>query len=426
MEIVFSFIIGFCAGGILVWFLKSRSSEAVIKEKLIAQIRLEEAKKNIEEQKRLLDEAGKRLTDTFKALSSDVLRDNSSAFLELAKRTLDNLLTEAKGDLGKHKEAIEGVIKPIKESLSRYETQINELEKARADAYGGLREQIEHLSKVSQQLQRETITLVTVLKTPQARSGRWGEMTLRRLVELAGMSEYCDFEEQPSVDTDEGKMRPDLIVKLPGDRVVIVDAKTPLSAYVESIELIDEDSKKDALRRHSSAVRNHMVSLCSKAYWNQFESTPDLVVMFLPGESLFSAAVEQDRSLIEDAIKARVMIATPTTLATLLMTVAYSWRQQKVAENAHNIAEAGKELFERLSKFSEHLNNIRNGLDKAAESYNAAIGAWEYRIVPGAKKLKELGCATPEQELKDIDPLEKSLRELSNGAAIKTVTPENR
>lgn len=391
MEILF-FIIGLSIGSLVIWFLLAR--------------------KNIEEQKKLVDENSQRLSDTFKALSSDVLRDNSHTFLELAKKTLENLLTEASGDLGKRQEAIEGIIKPLKESLNRYEVQINSLERARADAYGGLREQLEQLSKVSQQLQRETTTLVTVLKTPQVRSGRWGEFTLRRLVELAGMSEYCDFEEQVSIDTDQGHRRPDLIVKLPGGRIVIVDAKTSLSAYAESIEMVDEELKKEALRRHSSAVRNHMLSLGSKAYWNQFTSTPDLVVMFLPGESLFSAALEEDKSLIEDAIKSRVMISTPTTLATLLMTVAYSWRQQKMAENAKAIAEAGRELFERVCKFAEHLNNIRNGLDKAAESYNAAVGTWEHRLVPGARRLKELGAASPEQELKDIDPLEKSLREI--------------
>lgn len=376
-----------------------------------AETRLEETRKNLEEQKRLLTEAEEKFTTTFKALSSDALKDNNQAFLNLAKQTLENLLTEAKGDLGKRQQAIEGIIKPLKESLDKYETQIRDLEKSRADAYGGLREQLEQLTRTHQQLQKETTNLVTALKRPEVR-GRWGQLTLRRVVEVAGMSQYCDFSEQPSVDTEEGRKQPDLIVQLPVRRTVVVDAKAPLSAYMSAVEAENDESRKVCLIQHAQAVRDHMKLLGSKAYWGQFSSSPDFVVLFLPGESFFSAALEQDRSLIEDGIANRVILATPTTLIALLRTVAYSWQQQQLTENAQKIAQAGTELFERVCKFAEHLNNIRNSLDGAVKSYNEAIGSWEHRVIPGARKLKELGAASPEQELQDIEPVEKSLREI--------------
>lgn len=434
------FLIGLAVGSLIIWFYRegkikaAQSSASELRTQLqqkdaelnglrsnlnteqqtrvSAEIRLEETKKNLEEQKKLLSEAEEKLKNTFKALSSDALKDNNQAFLNLAKQTLENLLTEAKGDLGKRQQAIEGIIKPLKESLDKYETQIRELERARANAYGSLKQQLGQLNPILQQLQKETTTLTTVFKTSSLRAGNWGQMTLRRLVEIIGMSEYCDFEEQPSLDTEEGRKRPDLIVKLPGGRIIIVDAKAPRAAYMESLEAPDENFRKDALRRHAQAVRNHMLSLCSKAYWNQFTPTLDLVVMFLPGESLYNAALEYDRALIEDAIKSRVMISTPSTLATLLMTVAYDWRQQQLAENAQKIAEAGKELFERVCKFAEHLNAIRDSLNGAVKSYNDAVGSWELRVIPGARKLKGLGAASAEQQLPDTKPVEKSLREI--------------
>jgi DNA recombination protein RmuC len=379
--------------------------------RVTAETRLEEAKKSINEQKKILDEATQRLKDTFNALSADALKSNNQLFLELARKTLENLLTEAKGDLGKRQEAINGTIKPLKEALGQFQTRIRDIENAREQAYGGLRRHLEDLTRTHEHLQKETANLVTALKAPQVR-GRWGEITLRRVVEVAGMSKYCDFEEQPSVETEEGRRRPDLIVKLPGSRTVVVDAKVPLKAYMDATESQDENNKQQALLRHAQAVKTHMQLLGSKAYWNQFSPSPDFVVLFLPGESFFSAALEQDRGLIEDGISRRVILATPTTLIALLRTVAYSWQQQQVAENAQRIWQAGTELFDRVYKFSEHLSKVRDGLNKATESYNAAIGSWISRVVPSARKLKELEAAPQEKEIVEIGPIETPLRRI--------------
>lgn len=387
----------------------SSELETERKARAIAETRLEEAKKGLDEQKRLLDGATQRLKDTFNALSADALKSNNQLFLELARKTLENLLTEARGDLGKRQEAIDGMIKPLKEALEQFQLRIREIESAREQAYGGLRRHLEDLTRTHERLQKETTNLVTALKAPQVR-GRWGEITLRRVVEVAGMSRYCDFEEQPSVETEEGRKRPDLIVKLPGDRTVVVDAKVPLKAYMDATESQDENSRQKALLRHAQAVKNHMQLLGSKAYWNQFSPSPDFVVLFLPGESFFSAALEQDRNLIEDGISKRVILATPTTLIALLRTVAYSWQQQQVAENARRIWQAGTELFDRVYKFSDHLSKVRDGLNKATESYNAAIGSWTSRVVPSARRLKELGAAPQEKEIVEIEPIETPLR----------------
>lgn len=380
-------------------------------EKVTAETRLEESQKNLEEQKKLLEEAAQKLKDTFTALSSEALKSNNQAFLELARKTMENYISEAKGDLGKRQEAIDLMIKPLKETLQKYESQIRELESSRQGAYSGLKVYLNELKITQERLQKETTALVSALKTPQVR-GRWGEITLRRVVEVAGMSKYCDFVEQPSVETEEGRKRPDLIVKLPSDRMVIVDAKVPLKAYMEASETVDDEKRKVLLLQHAQAVRTHMRDLSSKAYWNQFNPTPDFVVLFLPGESLFSMALEQDRNLIEDGIASRVILATPTTLIALLRTIAYGWQQQKVAENSKLIWETGVELFNRVCKFAEYIGDIGKGLSTAVKSYNSAIASWESRVIPGAQRLKELGASAPEKEVPELNQIDTSIREL--------------
>ena len=447
-------ILGLLVGGIIAWFwsrsqtksaltnqineieIKARGAENTITElrnqlqerieeirklsehlnseqtaKVTAETRLEEAQKNLDEQKRLLDEAAQKLKDTFNALSSEALKSNNQAFLDLARKTMENYISEAKGDLGKRQEAIELMIKPLKETLQKYESQIRELESSRQGAYSGLKVYLDELKITQEKLQKETTTLVSALKTPQVR-GRWGEITLKRVVEVAGMSKYCDFEEQPSVDTEEGRKRPDLIVKLPGERTVIVDAKVPFSAYMEASETVDDEKRKVLLLQHAQAVRTHMRDLSSKAYWNQFNPTPDFVVLFLPGESFFSMALEQDRSLIEDGIASRVILATPTTLIALLRTVAYSWQQQQVAENSKLIWETGVELFNRVCKFAEYIGDIGKGLSTAVKSYNSAIGSWESRVIPGGQRLKELGASAPEKDVPELNQIDTAVREL--------------
>jgi len=348
-----------------------------------------------------------KLKEAFDSLSLNALRVNSQEFLKLAQQ----IITEAKGELANKQESVSNLIKPLQEALDKYERQTREMESKLSKDYGGVEKYLGQLSQINQDLQQETRNLVTALKTPQVK-GRWGEMTLRRLVELAGLTRYCDFEEQVSVETEEGRRRPDLTVYLPGKRVIIVDAKAPLTAYMEAQEAPTEAERKNGLLRHARLVRNHMQSLCSKAYWTQFEATPDFVVLFLPGESFFSAALEQDRTLIEDGMKSRVILATPTTLMALLRTVAYTWQQQDVSENATRIAETGRELYERVTKFMEHLLNIREGIIKAAESYNEAVGSLEHRVLPTARRFKELGAAPADKEIPLVEPVDTYLRQL--------------
>lgn len=396
--------------------MKNRELEALRGEvdkereaRVAADTRLEEARSALEREKALLTEATQRLSDTFNALAAEALKNNNRLFLDLARETLESQLAAARGDLGRRQEAIAGLVQPIKEALDRYEAEIRSLEQARREAYGGLKGHLEELTATHRELQKETARLVNALRAPQVR-GRWGEITLRRVVELAGMSRYCDFEEQPSVATVDGRLRPDLTVRLPGGRSMVVDAKVPLKAYLEAVEAVDETARQAALARHARAVRDHMRALSAKSYWNQFKPSPDFVVLFLPGESFFSAALEQDRELIEYGIENRVVLATPTTLIALLRTVAHVWQQEQLAVNAERIAREGTALFERLVVFSEHLDRMRDGLSKAVQSYNAAVGSWEGRVMPGARRLKELGAGNPEKEPCSLEPVDAALR----------------
>ena len=382
--------------------------------RIAAITRLDEATKSIEEQRKILSEAQQRLTDTFKALSDDALKSNNQAFIQLAKQSLETVLSDAKGDLGKKQEAIGNLVKPLEEALKRYESQIGKMEQDRSKAYGSLEEQLRGLMITQQQLQKETGNLSNALKTPQVR-GRWGEVTLKRVIEVAGMSPYCDFIEQVSIETDEGRLRPDVIVQLPENRCVVIDAKVPLSAYSAAMEEEDETQRKILLEQHAQAVKEHVKLLSGKKYWESVaNSTPDFVVLFLPAESFFSAAVEQDRTLIEQTISKRVLLATPTTLIALLRTVAYSWQEHQMTENSRKIAEVGMELFDRLCKFVEHMENIRYHLEKTTHGFNDAVGSWESRLVSSARRLKELGAAATEKEVPTLKEIEAQPRRLNS------------
>ncbi len=381
--------------------------------RIAAITRLDEATKGIEEQRKILAESQQRLTDTFKALSDDALKSNNQAFIQLAKQSLETVLSDAKGDIGKRQEAIGNLVKPLEESLKRYESQIGKMEQDRSKAYGSLEEQLRTLALTQQQLQKETGNLSNALKTPQVR-GRWGEVTLKRVIEVAGMSPYCDFIEQLSVETDEGRLRPDVIVQLPENRCVVIDAKVPLSAYSAAVEEEDETRRETLLEQHAQSVKEHVKLLSGKKYWESVGSTPDFVVLFLPAESFFSAAVEQDRTLIEQTISKRVLLATPTTLIALLRTVAYSWQEHQMTENSRKIAEVGMELFDRLCKFVEHMANIRNHLERTTHSFNDAVGSWESRLVSSARRLKELGAAAGEKEVPTLKEIEAQPRQLNS------------
>ncbi len=411
---------GLAVGAMLGWWVAALRARGDLQvHRAVAEVRLAEMQRHLEEQKQLLADAERRFADTFRALSDEALKSNNRAFLDLARSSLETVMAEARGDLGRRQEAIDALVKPLRESLERYERQIHQMERERQEAYGGLANHLETLTQVQQQLQRETGNLVDALKRPQVR-GRWGEVTLQRVVEAAGMSRYCDFESQVSVepkasgtiDGENGRLRPDMVVRLPGNRCVVVDAKAPLSRFLEAMEVSDEAARAAALQAHAQAIRGHIAELSSKAYWSQFAFTPDFVVLFLPGESFFSAALEQDRTLIEDGVAARVILATPTTLIALLRAVAYGWNQQEVAENARKIAEAGTELYDRVCRFAEHLARMRDGLEAAGRSFNSAVGSWEGRLVPGARRLKELGAAAPGREAAELRPVESALRQI--------------
>jgi DNA recombination protein RmuC len=351
------------------------------------------------------------LRESFQALSAEALKSNNQAFLQLANATLEKFQSEAKGDLELRQQAVENLVAPIGESLQKVDAQIQQMEAARNQAYGDLTAQVRSLVVTQEKLQSETGNLVKALRTPTVR-GRWGEIQLKRVVEIAGMLSYCDFVEQETVTTSVGRLRPDLIVKLPGGKNIVVDAKTPLLAYLDAVESTDEDVRRQKLADHASQVRTHMAQLSSKAYQEQFDPTPEFVVMFLPGETFFSAALEQEPGLIERGVAQKVIPASPTTLIALLKAVAYGWNQEKLARNAKEISVLGKELHERLRNLGAHVEGVGKGLDRAVEAYNKAVGSLESRVMVSARKFAELGASTTE-EIAELNPIETTTRNLT-------------
>lgn len=384
--------------------------EAEQKARTAAETALEAERKNLEAQRKLLDDAEATLSNVFKAISADVLGQQSEQFLKIAEGKFSTLRAEAEGDLGKRQEAINGLITPLKEALDRYEAGIKQIESSRQEAYGTLREQLLQLSETQRQLQQETAKLVTALRKPQVR-GRWGEVTLRRLAELAGMVAHCDFIEQEGFPSEEGLRRPDMIVNLPGERQIVVDAKVALDAYLDAIEVTNEAEKESHLNRHATQVRRHMEQLGSKAYWDRLPKAPEFTVLFLPGDPFLGAAVERDPRLIEDGMARRVVIATPATLIALLLAVYHGWRQEEITKNAQQISELGKELYDRIATLWGHLDDLRAAIDKAVEAWNRVVGSLEGRVLPSVRKFRELGATTAE-EIPATEQVERTTRVL--------------
>jgi DNA recombination protein RmuC len=351
------------------------------------------------------------LANEFQALSSEVLRQTQTDFLSLATAQFEAERAKAGADLDQRHTAVEQLVAPIKESLGQLGGKIQDFERERSEAYGSLAQQVRGLTEVALGLRKETGNLSTALRSPVVR-GRWGEMQLRRVVEAAGMLEHCDFSEQTTIGTDGRIARPDLIVRLAGGKNVVVDAKTPLQAYLEALEAQDETVRNARLDDHARQLRDHILKLSAKGYWSQLPSTPEFVVLFIPGEAFFGAALERDPSLIEEATKRQVILATPTTLIAVLWAIAHGWREERLAENARVISELGRELHGRLGTLAGHFGKLKRSIDSVVSSYNAAAGSLETRVLVSARKLKELG-ATATGEIEVLEPVEQAPRPLS-------------
>ncbi len=368
-------------------------------------------RRNTEEKLKLLQDTSEQLKIQFKSLAATALDDNNTSFLQLAKTVLQNQQTQAAGDLAQKELAVQKLVEPIAQSLSGMNQQIQALEQARSRAYGTLTSQVASLLDTQKALQIETGNLVKALREPQAR-GRWGELQLHRVLELAGMLEYCDFKEQLSFNDDERRFRPDVIVDLPGGKQVVVDAKVPLTAYLAALEAPDDLTRNARLDDHARQVRQHIDSLASKAYWTHLPCTPEFVVLFLPGEVFFRAAMDADFELIEYGVSQKVIVASPTTLIALLKAVAYGWNQKNLAESAHRISEAGKTLYERLCTMTGYLEDLGKKLGGAVGSYNEMVASLEKRVLPEARKFPELDRSLEADRLPELEQLEKTPREL--------------
>ena len=436
MEMTVALVVGLLLGGGLVgFFLRARTRETQAqlaqRESELAATRAQESALAIRcatlatelekdqalfaERQATWDAARDSFADAFKVISADALAKNNQSFLELARATLEAqqaaALASAKTDLDRRQLAIGELVAPVKTSLEKFELQIQGIEKSRIDAYATLTEQVRAMAVAQGDLRLETGNLVKALRAPQTR-GRWGELQLKRVVEMAGMLDHCDFFEQASTNTEDGRLRPDLIVRLPGGKNIVVDAKAPLAAYLEALEASDEDEKKRKLADHARQVRDHLKKLGQKAYWEQFQPSPDFVVLFLPGEMFYSAALEADPSLIEAGVDARVILATPTTLIALLRAVAYGWTQQALTENAERISLLGRELYERIATVTEHWGRVGKNLGEAVGAYNKSVASMESRVLVSARKFRDLKVAGEDKEIAGLNPVEALPREV--------------
>jgi DNA recombination protein RmuC len=374
-------------------------------DKSAANARAAEIARSLAQQTALLDDAKAQLGDTFKALAADALQSSNDGFLALASERLGALRKEGATDLEARQKAIEGVVGPVRESLEKVDQQIRALERERGQAYGELTTQVKAMSATQERLRAETGNLVNALRAPAVR-GRWGELQLRRVVEMAGMLENCDFQEQASVTTEDGRLRPDMVVRLPSGRNIVIDAKTPLGAYLEAHEAATDEERAVKLRHHAQQVRNHVAKLSAKNYWDQFDVAPEVVVMFLPGETFYSVALEQMPELIEDGFAQNVLIATPTTLLGLLRAVSAGWREERIAENAQRISDEGRKLHERIAGLAEKLADLGRSLGQAVGAYNGTIATFDTRVMPSARNLAALD-AKGKKDLPELEMIER-------------------
>ncbi len=353
-------------------------------------------------------ENGEQLQQLIQELSNSALKNNSESFLKLAQESLTRHHTQADGELKQRQQAIDALLQPIRSTLEKSEKQLREIEKERKEQYGALTHHLESITLTQQQLQQETRNLVQALRRPEVR-GQWGELTLKRLAELAGMVEHADFIEQEQTSSEQGLLRPDMVIHLPDQRAIIVDAKTPLDAYISATEAGTDEERQQQLGRHARNVRKRVKELAAKSYWSQFEESPDFVVLFIPGDQFLSTALELDHSLLEDALREKVILATPTSLVALLRAVAFGWKQQEVARNAETIREVGVQLYDRFATFSTHLSKVGKSLSSGVDAFNKAVGSLERNVLPGARRFTEMGIH-PNKELIEPSPVEKLTR----------------
>jgi DNA recombination protein RmuC len=391
-------------------------------EKARLEATLEGERKTAQEKLEVLTRATEELKNAFKALSADALKSNSQSFIDLAKTVLGSFQKEAKGDLDQRKQAVEDLVTPVKESLEKVTHEIQEMEKTRQRAYGSLEEHVKSMLATEEKLRTETGNLVKALRSPIVR-GQWGEIQLRKVVEIAGMVNYCDFTEQETVTTEEGRLRPDLIIRLPGGKNVVVDAKAPLQAYLDALDEEDEEAREALMKDHARLIRDHMGKLSTKAYWDQFEQTPEFVFMFLPGEHFYSEALKQDPGLIESGVHQRVFLANPTTLITLLRAVAYGWSQEKIAESAQEISRLGRDIYDRLCTLGDHFARAGKGLDQAVKAYNDAVGSLESRVLPQARRFIDLGVRS-NKALQELTPVDTAARQVQAPEMLDGKPPE--
>lgn len=372
--------------------------------------RLEDAEKRILEQKQTFEAARNEVEKSFQALASEALAKNTNSFLQLASERLDKKTVEASSAFEQKVQKFQLLVDPIQQTLKKMEQDISSVEKERKEQFGRISEQLTQVTTSSENLRKEASLLSNALRRPEVR-GSWGEIQLKRVVELAGMSAYCDFEEQVSTNTTDGKLRPDMIVRLPNERVIVVDAKAVLDAFLDAVEAATPEKKKDALDRHARNIRSRVKDLAKKSYWEQFEHAPEFAVLFIPNEAILAAAVEVDRNILEDALSDKIIITTPTNLVALLKAVAYGWQQEQITQNAQKILNTAKEFYERLTPWLKHFSDIGKNLESSVKSYNNAMGSLESRVLPSARKMKELGISTSE-EIKEMGALETTPREL--------------
>jgi DNA recombination protein RmuC len=419
MGIILYILVGLVLGALVAYIVTKSGLTAVHQKELI--LKTEEInvlnrqnsilQARVDAQKSSLEEVRKAMLDTFKSAASDAMTQNNKQFIDLAKSQLETHVKEAEGNLDERKSAIAEMLKPVKESIDSYKKRIEELEKGSEKTFGQVTEMLSNIQITNASLQKETGALVNALRNPRVR-GRWGEIGLKRVVEFSGLSAHCDFVEQAYTEGEDSVLKPDMIINLPGNSHVVVDSKLPLDAYLQALETDDENSRNLLFSKHARDLRDHVNKLSKKQYWSQFDNTPDFVVLYMEVESALNVALMTDKTLLQDAMNNKIILATPTTLIVVLKSVAMSWQQHNITENALQIMEAAMDFYGRVNVFADHLDKVGGGLKSALKGYNDAIGSWESRVLPAGRKLEQLKATDNKNVLPDFEIIDKPVREL--------------